>query len=111
MVVCVLFLFVSLQAYCRSTDFRSSDMSSEKVTSRLDRVMATICEVKQTGGVDCLTARGAEIWLVPTFKDVAEWYPMARREVGQDIEWRWDTLGDVTEMSASRRFGSICNAG
>lgn len=58
--------------------------------SRLDRIRDAIRETQQAGGPECLTAQGAELWLVPTAKDVAEWLPDAKRTLGQEVQWRWD---------------------
>ena len=69
----------------------SSDLSREEVLARLDNIKAKIRETRESMGSDCLTARGASIWLVPTFKDVGEWSPIATRELDADIEWEWKT--------------------
>ena len=68
---------------------RSSDLPPEEVRSKLNEVQEELHGMKQTQP-DCTTAKGAEIWLVETFKDIEEWRPIARRKLS-DVEWSWET--------------------
>lgn len=68
---------------------RSSHLSQDEMTSRLDRIKEVIAKAKVDAGDACLSANGGEIWLVPTFKDVGDWSPIAKRQI--ELEWRWDT--------------------
>lgn len=67
----------------------SSDLPPDEIRSKLDEINAKIQEVKQ-GKQGCKTARGAEIWLVETFKDIEDWQPVARRQL-PNVEWSWET--------------------
>ena len=69
----------------------SSELSREEVISRLDKVQDLIRKTKDDIGAECLTARGGSIWVVPTFKDVGEWSPIAERQLDASVKWSWKT--------------------
>ncbi|KAK3696550.1 hypothetical protein LTR37_017892 [Vermiconidia calcicola] len=61
-----------------------SDLPEHEIQAKLDDVKAKISEAKQGAA----SAKGGAIWLVPTFKDVDDWQPVAKREL-PDMEWSW----------------------
>ncbi|KAI6817107.1 hypothetical protein KC340_g14791 [Hortaea werneckii] len=67
-----------------------SDLPEDEVRIKLDEVNSKISQAKQANP-DSLTAKGAEIWLVPTYKPIEEWQPIAKREVPYGVQWEWQT--------------------
>ena len=67
----------------------SSDLPEAEVQVKLDEVNKSIREVKQQQA-GSKTAKGASIWLVPTYKAIDEWTPIAKRQL-PDVEWEWQT--------------------
>ena len=68
---------------------RSSDLSEPEVRVKLRDVYGLIRSAMEEEP-KALTAKGAEIWLVPTYKPLSEWQPIAQRKL-DDIEWVWDS--------------------
>ncbi|KAI6894247.1 hypothetical protein KC334_g12287 [Hortaea werneckii] len=67
-----------------------SDLPEDEVRIKLDEVNSKIFQAKQANP-DSLTANGGEIWLVPTYKPIEEWQPIAKREVPYGVQWEWQT--------------------
>lgn len=67
----------------------SSDMSQDSVRARLAEVSANV-QTARSQCPDARTAKGAEVWLVPTFKGIDDWQPVAKLEM-PDVEWTWVT--------------------
>ena len=68
---------------------RSSELASDQVSAKLDDVKAAIQQVQaKTKDAAALTARGAEVWLVPTYRPINEWRPVARRKL-EGVTWSW----------------------
>ncbi|KAI6900177.1 hypothetical protein KC318_g8590, partial [Hortaea werneckii] len=67
-----------------------SDLPEDEVQRKLDEVNSTIFQAKQANP-ESLTAKGGEIWLVPTYKPIEEWQPIAKREVSYGVQWEWQT--------------------
>lgn len=80
----------NLTAAFLTTIFSSSDLPEDEVRIKLDEVNSKISQAKQANP-DSLTAKGAEIWLVPTYKPIEEWQPIAKREVPYGVQWEWQT--------------------
>lgn len=55
----------------------------------MEEVEATIEEAKNESR-GALSALGAEIWLVPTYKDIDDWLPVAVRKL-ERVQWRWES--------------------
>ena len=73
-----------------TADFlRSSDMPPQSVSDEVERVYEAIRTVRKTHEASHL-ATGATIWLVPTFKSVEDWKPVAVRHL-PDVDWVWRT--------------------
>ncbi|GAB1737497.1 hypothetical protein NU219Hw_g1808t1 [Hortaea werneckii] len=66
-----------------------SDLPEDEVQKKLDKVTSQISQAKRANP-ESVTAKGGEIWLVPTYKPVEEWRPIARRELHW-VEWEWQT--------------------
>ncbi|RMY39011.1 hypothetical protein D0865_12943 [Hortaea werneckii] len=67
-----------------------SDLPEDEVQIKLDEVNSEISQAKQANP-ESLTARGGEIWLVPTYKPIEEWQPIAKREIPYGVQWEWQT--------------------
>jgi hypothetical protein len=69
----------------------SSDIPPNEAKKTLDGLVEKVQEVKRENE-GCSRARGAEIWLVPTFKGIGEWKPVAVRKLDkEEVEWVWET--------------------
>ncbi|KAK4560574.1 hypothetical protein LTR86_005771 [Recurvomyces mirabilis] len=66
-----------------------SGIPREEVVTKLDEVSAKIVDLTMKQS-DCRKANGAEIWLVPTFKSIDQWKPIARRRL-EGVGWEWRT--------------------
>ncbi|KAK3672244.1 hypothetical protein LTR78_007784 [Recurvomyces mirabilis] len=86
-----------LAVHCRVAGVKDTDakaaetsgISREEVLGKFDDVKAKIKDVKKRLP-GCRKATGAEIWLVPTFKTIDQWKPVARRRV-EGVSWQWRT--------------------
>ncbi|KAI7299710.1 hypothetical protein KC315_g17510 [Hortaea werneckii] len=67
-----------------------SDLPEDEVRIKLDEVNSEISQAKQANP-DSLTTKGGEIWLVPTYKPIEQWQPIAKREVPYGVQWEWQT--------------------
>ncbi|KAK5167997.1 uncharacterized protein LTR77_006564 [Saxophila tyrrhenica] len=74
-------------------DVESSDLPQSDVQAVLGQVKADIWEARRPNP-DSTTAKGAEIWLVPTFTTIEDWTPVATKEL-PDVEWTWATWGRI----------------
>lgn len=70
-------------------NLHSSDLPEDEVQGKLDEVHSQISQAKRANPAS-VTAKGGEIWLVPTYKPIEEWRPIARRELHW-VEWEWQT--------------------
>lgn len=68
----------------------SSDLPEDEVQLKLDEVSSIIFQAQQANP-DSLSTKGGEIWLVPTSKPLAEWQPIAKREIPYGVQWEWQT--------------------
>lgn len=55
---------------------------------KVDEVTSKISQVQQANP-ESLSTKGGEVWLVPTYKPMAEWQPIAKREIPYGVEWEW----------------------
>ncbi|KAI7369650.1 hypothetical protein KC367_g439 [Hortaea werneckii] len=67
-----------------------SDLPEDEVQLKLDEVSSIIFQAQQANP-DSLSTKGGEIWLVPTSKPLAEWQPIAKREIPYGVQWEWQT--------------------
>ena len=67
----------------------SSDLPEDAVRGKLGEVEKTVQEAKKQHP-GSTSAKGAAIWLVPTFKPIEEWQPIAKRDLPR-VEWSWET--------------------
>ncbi|KAI7267329.1 hypothetical protein KC345_g7949 [Hortaea werneckii] len=78
------------ESYAPHLSLMYSDLPEEEVQLRLDEVNSQISQVQQANP-ESLSTRGGEIWLVPTYKPIEEWQPIATREIPYGVEWEWQT--------------------
>ncbi|KAI7152821.1 hypothetical protein KC349_g8753 [Hortaea werneckii] len=67
-----------------------SDLPEDEVRIKLDDVNSKISQAKQANP-ESLTAKGGEIWLVPTYKPIEGWQPIAKRVIPYGVQWEWQT--------------------
>ncbi|KAI6997745.1 hypothetical protein KC363_g1667 [Hortaea werneckii] len=65
-----------------------SDLPEDEVQLKLDEVNSIISQAQQANP-DSLSTKGGEIWLVPTSKPLAQWQPIAKREIPYGVQWEW----------------------
>ena len=63
-------------------------MPEDEAKKKFEEVYEKVQEAKQNS--QSKTAKGAVIWLVPTYKTIEEWKPVAKRHL-PDTEWSWPT--------------------
>ncbi|RMX74663.1 hypothetical protein D0869_12368 [Hortaea werneckii] len=78
------------ECYAPHLSLMYSDLPEDEVQIKLDEVHSKISQAKQANP-ESLTAKGGEIWLVPTYKPIEEWQPIAKREVRYAVQWEWQT--------------------
>ncbi|KAK3615575.1 hypothetical protein LTR56_026507 [Elasticomyces elasticus] len=67
----------------------NSDASEDHVEEKLTKVNDAIQDAKQQCSNSKITTRGS-IWLVPTFKAIEDWKPVAIRQL-PSMKWVWST--------------------
>ncbi|KAK4901899.1 hypothetical protein LTR49_027184 [Elasticomyces elasticus] len=67
----------------------NSDVSESHVAEKLTEVIDAIQDAKQQNA-DSKTTTGGSIWLVPTFKAIDDWKPVAIRQL-PSMRWVWST--------------------
>lgn len=72
---------------------QSSELPKQEVEAKLDEIQSKVQKVRdrtvtqESGKGSSFT--GGSIWLVPTYKKIDEWEPIATRTL-QDVKWTWD---------------------
>ncbi|KAI6799124.1 hypothetical protein KC332_g16459 [Hortaea werneckii] len=78
------------ESYAPHLSLMYSDLPEEEVQLKLNEVDSEISQVQQANP-ESLSTRGGEIWLVPTYRPIEEWQPIAKREIPYGVEWEWQT--------------------
>ncbi|GAB1734366.1 hypothetical protein NU195Hw_Modified_598t1 [Hortaea werneckii] len=76
------------ESYAPHLSLMYSDLPEEEVQLKVDEVTSKISQVQQANP-ESLSTKGGEVWLVPTYKPMAEWQPIAKREIPYGVEWEW----------------------
>ncbi|KAK3615621.1 hypothetical protein LTR56_026479 [Elasticomyces elasticus] len=77
------------ESYSPHCSLMYSDVSESHVAEKLTEVIDAIQDAKQQNA-DSKTTTGGSIWLVPTFKAIDDWKPVAIRQL-PSMRWVWST--------------------
>ncbi|KAK5691202.1 hypothetical protein LTR97_011854 [Elasticomyces elasticus] len=75
------------ESYSPHCSLMYSDASEDHVEEKLTKVNDAIQDVRQQYP-DSKTTTGGSIWLVPTFKAIDDWKPVAIRQL-PSMKWVW----------------------
>lgn len=67
----------------------SSDLPTDEVEAKIEEVKTKVREAKEQHPDKVVWAvKGGSMWLVPTYRPIEEWRPVAIREL-PEMRWSW----------------------